>query len=147
MTRNEISLFFQLPAAAPRKDIRKWFAPESFDGKFDGYLIIRKDNGTLEHRRVTMIRKDHVKETVANINFDCVTFTYHMEIPTVLGDCGSPLIVMTGYGPQLVGYHYAMNFFMRRGYATQIHPGDFAKFAVQCDFPIVSPRAPALCPW
>lgn len=137
--------FFQLPAAAPRKDIRKWFAPESFDGKFDGYLIIRKDNGTLEHRRVTMIRKDHVKETVADINFDCVTFTYHMEIPTVLGDCGSPLIVMTGYGPQLVGYHYAMNFFMRRGYATQIHPGDFAKFAVQCDFPIVSPRAPALC--
>jgi hypothetical protein len=135
--------FFQLPAAAPRKDIRFWFAPKSFDGKFDGYLILRRDDGTLEHRKVTRIRKEFVTQHSGGIDFKCYTFMYNLTIPTSQGDCGSPLIVMSGYGPQLVGFHYALAPGCV-GYATQICPDDFEKFAMQCDFPIISPRAPSL---
>jgi hypothetical protein len=52
---------------------------------------------------------------------------------------------MTGFGPQLVGFHYAFNSFNNMGYSTQISPTDFNSFVTQCDFPILSPRAPALC--
>jgi len=89
----------------PRADVRDMVMPRVFmnQGPFDGILIGRTKDGEISTNKWYNIQLD--------------TYSYNgekpykawkcsqMERPTVDGDCGSVLVVMTGAGPMIAGIH------------------------------------------
>lgn len=88
------------------KDIRSNFIKQSFDGLYDAYYLTKESNGDVKRTAVFGMSRGVVKHTqdFNDIDADCYYGT--PEKPTVAGDCGSVLIMNTGYGPAIVGFHF-----------------------------------------
>jgi len=95
-TRNLPALF---------NDISRNFVRASYNGVYDGFYLIKRTDGSLEKREVLNIKKCHLTRVINGIYFDMEMFQGKVSKPTELGDCGSPLIALTGYGPVIVGFH------------------------------------------
>lgn len=88
------------------KDIRSNFIKQSFDGLYDAYYLTKESSGDVKRTAVFGMSRGIVKHTqdFNDIDADCYYGT--PEKPTVAGDCGSVLIMNTGYGPAIVGFHF-----------------------------------------
>jgi hypothetical protein len=110
------------------KDISLNFTRESFDGSYDGYYLIKQRDGSFKKHSVFAIRRVHVTRAIAGFYFDMEAYTGTVVEPTVLGDCGAPLVVETGFGPVVVGFH-AIYDTPGRVYATKFSFEDFQAYA------------------
>nr|ULF99920.1 MAG: hypothetical protein [Marnaviridae sp.] len=122
------------------KNISSNFVHESFDGVYDGYYFIKNKDGSYEKREVCNIRRQHYKSEIAQVAFDMESFIGTVQTPTELGDCGSPLVVLTGHGPIIVGIHSVLH--GNKIVSTRFSHEDFKEVAsdhmVQCGrIPIV----------
>lgn len=86
-------------------DISKNFVRNSFDGVYDGFYLLKGQDGSVERREVFNICKKHYHNVIDGNEYHMEVFMGEVTIPTELGDCGSPLVVVTGYGPVVVGFH------------------------------------------
>jgi hypothetical protein len=95
-TRNFPALF---------NDISRNFVKCSYNGVYDGFYLIKKHDGSVKKLDVLNIKKVHLTRTIEGFHFDMEAFRGVVKTPTVVGDCGAPLIALTGYGPVVVGFH------------------------------------------
>lgn len=99
---NKDLVFFELRTVPPKRDITSYIAKVPIQGMFAGTLISKKDGITTKrHVRALRIGDVHVKD------LDIVLQQYigNVDTPTSVGDCGSPLVLNTSYGPVLAGIH------------------------------------------
>lgn len=99
---------FRITCLPPVRDIRKFFCDKPLDGVFNGFYVT-----TNSENRINLIS---LKSKNINLNpnkkyscFDTAICTYESKTDrdTRTGDCGSPLIAMTYYGPAIIGIHCA----------------------------------------
>lgn len=116
------------------KDISTNFVRQSFDGVYDGYYFIKDANGGFEKREVVNIRLQHYRSEVATVQFDMEAFIGVVRVPTELGHCGSPLVVLTGHGPVIVGIHSVLhgNQIVSTRFAFEDHVEISTPMKVQC---------------
>jgi hypothetical protein len=135
---------FEFLMSPPRKIISKFFASATFDGLFDGFLLLRGEDGQLEARRVSKIKSGYISQMAGVYDFDCHVFTYVPEKPTEKGDCGALLVAITGFGPQLLGYHFMLEKDKCIGFATHLPVELGDKLRSISRFPQFQPAAPSL---
>lgn len=111
------------------KDISLNFVKESFDGIYDGYYLVKNDDGTTDKIVVNRIRKAHYKREINGIFFDLEVFTGTAERETEYGHCGAPLIMLTGHGPVVVGFHAILS--GDRVIASKFSYEDFREFSTE----------------
>jgi len=96
--------FFVIKGLPPGNDLTPYFLEQSIGGSHTGNYIIRNETG------------DITKSVIENVKYTDKplhewlkpqqgTFVGKSQILTKNGDCGSPLIVNTGYGPAIFGVH------------------------------------------
>jgi len=95
-TRNLPALF---------NDISRNFVKASYNGVYDGFYLIKNMDGSVTKLEVLNIKKVHMTRTIQGIFFDMEVFQGKVSVPTKVGDCGAPLVAITGYGPVIVGFH------------------------------------------
>lgn len=103
----------------------KNFVKCSFDGRYDGYYMVRQDDGSFLQHPVYGITKVNYCERVGSYDFNCVTFRGTVKEPTLDGYCGSPLIADTGYGPIVLGFHFLYRSCDHRVFASALFVEDF----------------------
>jgi hypothetical protein len=99
-------VFFQLKAVPPKRDITKMFARVPIKGKFAGTLV-SKPKGVVAKRHVKAIHTALVNVESLDKRFE--QYVGSVDLPTSEGDCGSPLIISSAYGPVLAGIHIVGN--------------------------------------
>lgn len=114
-------------------DISNNFVRDSFDGKYDGYYLLRKLNGDVEKRPVYNVFRTHYKRMIGDIEFDFECFTGTVEVPTESGHCGAPLVLDTGFGPVVVGFHSLFVVGSNRVYASKFTHEDFLELATKME--------------
>lgn len=114
-------------------DISNNFVRDSFDGKYDGFYLIRKHDGSVEQRPVYNVFKTHYTRLVGDTEFDFECFTGIVETPTESGHCGAPLILETGFGPVVVGFHSLFAIGSNRVYASKFTHEDFSALATKME--------------
>lgn len=107
-----------------RNLIHKNFPLDSFEGSYDGYYMIRQDDGSFKKVKVVRIQRIPFNRVVNGNQFATRTWVGRPECHTIAGDCGSPLIMDTGYGPIVVGMHFMYDEAARISYATCISMSD-----------------------
>lgn len=107
-------------------NITKNFSKSNFDGRFDGYYMIRNEDGTFRKHPVYGIRRVAYCETIGPYDYHCIAFRGRVTTPTVSGDCGSVLIAETGYGPIVLGFHFLYRSCDRVTFASSLFSDDFA---------------------
>lgn len=95
-TRNLPALF---------NDISRNFVKASYNGVYDGFYMLKNPDGSVNKLEVLNIKKVHLTRTIQGLFFDMEVFQGKVSTPTKVGDCGAPLIALTGYGPVVVGFH------------------------------------------
>lgn len=92
----------------PRKDIINLFSLKSLKGGFNGNYVSRNEQGNSSKNTIHKIKLESRKmselETTLNIWFGIAS------TPTTNGDCGSLLVVRSGYGPIILGIHVVAGF-------------------------------------
>lgn len=92
----------------------------TFEGTFDGFYHIRKDDGTFKQHPVYDIHQVSINRQIDEHHFNGVCYTGRVIEPTSLGDCGSFLIMNTGFGPVVVGFHFLYDPEPGRVYAVKL---------------------------
>nr|UNY42041.1 MAG: polyprotein [Picornavirales sp.] len=101
-------LFIQLPSIPPKKDIRDFFSKNSFEGRFDGAYVARSHDGSLKLNNFKAPRLNPeftFEEPSKNVLIKHKVWEGIVDQPTILGDCGSLLLVKTAMGPMILGIH------------------------------------------
>jgi hypothetical protein len=87
------------------KDLSPNFVKESFNGIYDGFYLIKNEDGSFEKLKVNRIERKHYRRLINGTSFDLEIYAGVAERETDYGHCGAPLIMLTGYGPVIVGFH------------------------------------------
>nr|ULG00007.1 MAG: hypothetical protein 1 [Marnaviridae sp.] len=98
-------MFIIIPNVPPKKDIRSFFAKETFNGRFDGFYLNRDKEGKIA---INPMKNIYNCGTLTLSNSVSVETEFWTGIPaedTKNGDCGSLLISMSAFGPIIVGIH------------------------------------------
>jgi hypothetical protein len=114
-------------------DISQNFVRDSFDGKFDGFYLLKRLNGEIEKRPVYNVSRSHYRNTVAGRLYDMEVFSGTVVKATELGDCGSPLVLVTGYGPVIVGFHSMFVENQMKVFATKFSFEDYTALSTKMD--------------
>jgi hypothetical protein len=129
-TRNLPALF---------NDISRNFVRASYNGVYDGFYTIKRLDGSVKKIEVLGIKKQHLSRTISGHYFDMEVFKGTCLVSTEVGDCGAPLIALTGYGPVIVGYHVILDS-PNTTYAAKFSYEDFKHFA--CDMKVQVGKVP-----
>jgi len=86
-------------------EISRNFVKASYNGVYDGFYMLKKEDGSIVKHQVLNIKKVHITRTISGFYFDMEVFQGKVSEPTSVGNCGAPLIALTGYGPVVVGFH------------------------------------------
>jgi hypothetical protein len=82
-------------------DLRPCIALRSFAGTQPAHYYIKQMDGTMKVVGVNGVTRGRWYDA----KYSYYAIEGHPETPTVTGDCGSPLVMNTGYGPTIVGIH------------------------------------------
>ncbi len=86
----------------PCKDITSWLPQASMRGQHKGVLITRTSSGSITKRDIANVRFEaNAKTPLMNMDL----WTGYSDTQTVVGDCGSALILETPQGPVFAGIH------------------------------------------
>nr|ULF99965.1 MAG: hypothetical protein 1 [Marnaviridae sp.] len=118
-TRNLPALF---------NDISRNFVKASYNGVYDGFYLIKDIDGSVVKHEVYNIKKTHLTRSIQGKFFDMEVFKGKVSTPTKVGDCGAPLVALTGYGPVIVGFHAIFDL-PDNVYAAKFSYEDFQHFA------------------
>nr|ULF99964.1 MAG: hypothetical protein [Marnaviridae sp.] len=129
-TRNFPALF---------NDISRNFVKASYNGIYDGFYLLKNIDGSTTKLDVLSIKKVHLTRTIQGIFFDMEVFQGKVSVPTKVGDCGAPLVAITGYGPVVVGFH-AIYDEPNVIYAAKFSYEDFKHFS--CDMQVQVGKIP-----
>ncbi len=114
----------------------KNFAKMTFNGRYDGFYYIRNDDGTFKKVKVFDIKLVTINKVCEGHHFNMKAYVGTPEKPTLLGDCGAPLIMDTGYGPIVVGFHFLYDVTYNTTFASRVCYEDleplFSELQVQC---------------
>jgi hypothetical protein len=94
---------FELLGAPPKKDITKFIPPVGFTGINDGFLLMKKPDGSRYTKNLSNVVKSWSPPGCGTA--DCSVFNYVCEEITEFGECGSMLIVEAPRGPVIGGFH------------------------------------------
>lgn len=120
-TRNFPALF---------NDISRNFVKASYNGVYDGFYLLKNIDGSVTKLDVLNIKKVHLTRMIQGIYFDMEVFQGKVSTPTKVGDCGMPLVALTGYGPVVVGFH-AIYDEPTTVYAAKFSYEDFTHFSCE----------------
>jgi hypothetical protein len=109
------------------------FPLDSFNGVYDGYYLIRQDDGSFDKLTVNRIRLTVIKQEVEMQYFSTQAYIGTPTRPTTGGECGAPLFMDTGYGPILVGMHFMYDPMTGCCYATKLSASDVLPFKTEVD--------------
>jgi hypothetical protein len=98
-----------LPFLPPRKDITQYFASKDFDVRANGIYLKRMRDGSLETLPFKSATRVTRMLSVFNIFNSVNSWDASPNEPTVVGDCGMPMILDSQLGPIIVGLHVAGN--------------------------------------
>lgn len=115
------------------KDISVNFVRSSFAGRYDGFYLIRSQDGSIHKHDVFNIHSSHYKRSIGDMECDMEVFSGVVETPTEVGHCGSPLVLNTGYGPVIVGFHALYFESEKRVMATKFTLEDYTEFSSKMD--------------
>jgi hypothetical protein len=131
--------FFQFMGVPPRRRLWDIIPPRSYRGRFGGFYVRSADMP----RIVANIQR--VQSTTEIGTYD--TWTGIVQEPTVVGDCGMPMVMFTEQGPMIVGIH-AFGGGVFRGHQVCAVPLDREILSEvekhNWDFPMVQPGTPNL---
>ncbi len=98
----------ELRGVPPRPNYIDLFCKESFDAKFDGFYLRRDYDGQITAKPVSRIR---FQKDLQDNHTGCSMDAWYGITKTgcQVGDCGSILVVKTGFGPTILGIHYLGN--------------------------------------
>jgi hypothetical protein len=106
---------FEVLGAPPKKDITKFFAPHTFSGVNDGFLLCTRNDGTMYTRDLNNVSKTWSPPNCGTAN--CMLFGYKCPTITEFGECGALVIVMAPRGPIIGGFHAYVK--LSQGKATE----------------------------
>lgn len=116
--------FLTLRSLPPKKRITKYFQRGSSNGIFNGFYAMRTKEGQFLLNPVKKIKlrpETVVKNTLYEIDSRNNLWGGLADNVTVDGDCGSPLIITSGFGYSIVGIHFLANeMYPGEVYATNI---------------------------
>jgi hypothetical protein len=102
--------FVRIRNIPPRKCISELFSKTPIQGNFSGVYLGRCEDGSIFEREIKAIvpQKNYkIEGGVLTSKFTGLAYQGRVYTPTQRGDCGSLMIVKTGLGPVIVGYHMA----------------------------------------
>lgn len=107
------------------KTVLHAFPKVTYNGTGNGFYLLRGKDGSVTKLKVNCIER-HSVSLVAGLKYPFVGMAWvgYPEEPTKTGDCGSPLVMETGYGPVVVGFHFAYHAEPGRSYAVAITDED-----------------------
>lgn len=109
--------------------IRGNLVKRSFNGAYNGFYLLRHEDGSLSKLKVANVRKRWFKQTFDRDQIACHVYAGTPERPTAGGECGSPLFLETGYGPVLVGFHSVYDHSANLSMATSFYSEDIDEWA------------------
>jgi hypothetical protein len=113
-------------------NISKNFVKETFDGVYDGFYLIRQLDGTFKKIPVYRVRKMFIDRQVGGHKFQMECYAGIVgSARTVYGDCGAPLVLDTGYGPVIVGFHFMLDEDKGMVYATRVPYEDVESYLLK----------------
>lgn len=108
------------------KDISKNFPKRGSESVGPSSLIIKKKDGTIEEKNLAGIFRCPFRGFRGDRgNVNCNALMGYPEEATEAGDCGSPLLIETPYGPIVAGIHAAYDTLNHNTIAVPIFYEDF----------------------
>lgn len=107
------------------KDISRFFPKESFKHESRCHYFIPTTQGPQTVPVVGVVCQDFGGFQGSKGDISTHAYTGRPERPTVGGECGSPLVMQTSYGPVIVGIHCAYNHFGNLSHAVPVYYSDF----------------------
>nr|QUS52721.1 hypothetical protein 1 [Mute swan feces associated picorna-like virus 18] len=89
------------------RDIRKFLGLGTMNGLMKGELITRDAKGILEHKPVHRLEAGTFNYTGFGKVYTSTGYTGRVDIPSRVGNCGSPYVVRTKNGSFIAGIHVA----------------------------------------
>ena len=127
------------------KDISKNLPKMSNESVGDSILFIRKKDGYIWDNHIAGIKRlpfDGFRGDRGGVN--CMALMGHPDMDTESGDCGSPLVINTPYGPIIAGIHAAFDVVAHMTIAVPLYYEDF-EHAPMVQVGIVKPAQPDGC--
>jgi len=125
------------------KDISACFPYESMTAIGPAFYLIRGEDGELVKLSCHGLTKRKLCRVAVGDQIDSDMWSCHPDRPTVSGECGSPLFVITSGGPVMVGIHAAYSASAGVAYAAPLFCTDFP----EGKFPqrgVITDRVPVL---
>lgn len=108
------------------KDISRNLPRKSNESVGPAAYYIRGENGKVDMKNVAGVQRTRFTGFVGDKGgVDCLGLTGTPDVPTVAGECGSPLVINTPYGPIIAGIHAAYDTARRLTHAVPIYYEDF----------------------
>nr|WPR18049.1 MAG: structural polyprotein [Chemarfal virus 274] len=96
--------FFKIRVAPPRKNLSALCVRSDMGGVSDGFYVQRDDDGEISTKTVRNVRKS---QTMVGTFGAMTTWLGSVKEPTVVGDCGSVLVLKKTTGYFIAGLHVA----------------------------------------
>ena len=87
------------------KNIKNNFVKRSFKGRFNGFYYKKMYDGSMNKIAMHAVEREHYSNKIQGVQYDLETFKGFLPEATSNGDCGIPLVLDTGYGYVIVGFH------------------------------------------
>jgi len=87
------------------KNISNNFVKRSFHGRYDGFYFKKMEDGSMVKIAMHGVAREHYVAKIQGQNYDLEVFKGYLPEPTSNGDCGTPLVLNTGFGYVIVGFH------------------------------------------
>lgn len=122
----DIAIITTLAMPALFKDISTFLPKRTFTSVGPAFYYIPQLDGEAKETPVIGIQRAHMGEfSGSRSGVDMQALCGTPQELTQGGECGSPLIIQTGYGPVLAGIHCALNEHKLLTYAAPIYYEDF----------------------
>lgn len=96
-------VFFQLKNLPPRVDLKDCLPSETFQAVSPGYFLSRNQDGSDRCVPVRNVRR--IERYIHQLDRNISSWSYNIQETTLNGDCGSPIIAQTHFGPHIVALH------------------------------------------
>lgn len=123
----DIAIIRTMAIPALFKNIQSNLVNRSFSSTGPCFYALREENGEDGELEVYGVRRHQLSALLAsdtNRKCDMQAYAGRPQRPTVKGECGSPLVMVTGFGPVIVGIHCAYNS-LGSAFSAPIYADDF----------------------
>nr|ULF99923.1 MAG: hypothetical protein [Marnaviridae sp.] len=139
----DLAIITTLALPALFKDLERYFfVNQQAESVGPSFYSIPQENGERSEIDVYGVTRQQMNGFVgARSGINMKALVGKSSTPTVAGECGSPLIIVTAHGPIIAGIHCAYNAHLGVTHAAPIYATDF-KFGPMVQIGKVEPAAP-----